>query len=96
MSSSLTGLVEVTGVGPGSVRVNLVDGYGHGCSGFDLRDLACGKLVLGVLSDIDVTGQLCSSTLIYRVGGDFCVSDDGGILLARVDGRAISWESIVD
>lgn len=92
----LTSLVEVTKIGTSSICVDLVDGHCNCCSSLDLGDGASGKHVLGVLADIDVTRQFSSSTFIHDVGCDFRISDDGCVLLARVDRGAISWESEID
>ena len=62
----------------------------------DLSDGSSGKLVFGVLSDVDVACQLCSAALVDDVRYDFRVADDGCVLLARADGGAISGKGCVD
>jgi len=92
----LTGLVEITCIRTCSVGVDLMDGDLHDCSRLDCGDCAGSKSVLGVLANIDVARYLCSATLVDDVGGDFCVADDGSVLLARADVCAVSGNGIVD
>lgn len=73
-----------------------MDSDGHLGSCLDLGDGTSRQLVLGVLTDVDVTTQLGSPTLVDEIGGDLGITNDGGILLARADGSAISCQSSVD
>ena len=92
----LTGLVKIANVWAGTIGVDLVDGDCDGGSCLDLGDSSGSNHIFGVLSDIDVTSQLSTSTLVDDVGADFCLSDDGAVLLARVDGRAIPGKGQVN
>ena len=67
-----------------------MDSHSHQCTGFDLRHGPCGESILGVLANIDVASQLCSTTLVDNVRTDLGIPDDGGILLAGTDACAIS------
>ena len=46
--------------------------------------------IFRVLADIDISTQLCTAALVHDVGGDFSISDNSCILLAGVDGSAVS------
>jgi hypothetical protein len=91
-----TGWVHVTNVWPSSIGVDLVESDSQRSASLDLSDSSSSKLVLGVLPNINVASQLCSSTFVDDVGTDLSVTDDGCVLLARRDGCAVSCECCVD
>lgn len=70
--------------------------HGHLCAGLDRRHLVGSKRILSVLSDVDVSSQLCSPTLVNDVRLDLGVTNDRGILLARADACAVSCNGIID
>lgn len=73
----------------GTISVDLVDRDGHLPTGRDLGNSIGGEGVLGVLPNVDVSAKLGTSTLVYDVGGDLGITNDGGILLAGADARAV-------
>lgn len=52
--------------------------------------------VLSLLANVDVALQLGAATLVDDVGLDLGCADEGGILLARIDGGAVSSDRGVD
>lgn len=80
----------------GTISVDLVDRDGHLSTGRDLGNSIGGKGVLGVLSNVDVSAKLGTSTLVYDVRGDLGITDDGGILLAGADARAVPRKVALD
>lgn len=74
----------------------LTDSDGHLCPGLDLCDRSGSYCILGVLPDVDVSSQLRSSTLVHNIGRNLRISDNRGVLLARVDRRAITGQLRVD
>lgn len=95
-SSAVASLIKITGVGASTVGIDLVDGHRNLASSFNLGDLISSQGVLGVLSNVDVSSKLGTAALVHNVGFDFSIANDGGILLARVDGRAVSGNARVD
>lgn len=83
-------------VGAGAVSVDLVDRDGHLPTGRDLGDGIGGEGVLGVLPNVDVSAKLGAPTLVYDVGGDLGVTDDGGVLLAGADACAVPRQVALD
>jgi hypothetical protein len=73
-----------------------MDGYSqHRASGYLGHATSC-QLVLSLLTNVDVAGDLGSSTRVNNVLGDLRVADDGGILLAWRDGSAVAGNIRVD
>jgi hypothetical protein len=96
LGGSVAGLIEITLVGSGTIGVDLVDGDSHDSACLDRSHTASGQLVLGLLADIDVAGDLGASTGVHDVLRDLGVTDDSGILLARRDGGAVTSKVLVD
>ena len=92
----LTSLLQIAHVRSGTISIDLVDGDSHLRARLDRRDLVSCESVLGVLSNIDVSSQLGSATLVNNVGLDLGISNDRGILLTWTDACAVSCNSIVD
>lgn len=80
----------------GTVSVDLVDRDSHLSTGRDLGNSIGGEGVLGVLPNVDVSAKLSTSTLVYDVRGDLGITDDGGILLAGADARAVPCKIALD
>lgn len=80
----------------GTISVDLVDGDSHLSTGRDLGDSIGSEGVLGVLSNVDVSAKLSTSTLVGDVRGDLGITDDGGVLLARADGCAVPCNVTLD
>jgi hypothetical protein len=96
LSSSVAGLIKITLVRTGTISVDLVNGDSHDSAGLDRSHTASGQLVLGLLADIDVAVDLSASARVDDVLRDLGVADDGGILLARRDGGAVTSKVLVD
>lgn len=79
-----------------TISIDLVDGDGHTCTSLDLSDSSSGNGIFGVLTDVDVTSQLCTATLIDNVGVNLGITDNGGVLLAGANGCAISGQARVN
>ena len=92
----LTGLVQVAGVGTGTVCIHLVDRDVHRHALLDRRNALGGQLILGLFSNVDVACQLGSATAIDNVLFDLRISDDGAILLARGNVGAVPCKRAVD
>ena len=73
-----------------------MNGYCHKCTGFDLGDSFGSERILSILPYIDVSSQLCSTTLIDDVCINFSLSNNRGILLAGADSCAVSRDGGVD
>lgn len=73
-----------------------MDGDLHDGAGLDLSHTASSELVLSLLTNVDVAVDLGTTTGIDNVGSDLVVSDDGSILLARVDGGTVASNGRVD
>ena len=95
-AGSVAGLVKVALIGTGAVGVDLVDGDLHDRALGDLGDALDSELVLGLLADIDVAVDLSTSASVHDVLLDLRVADDGGVLLARRDGGAVTGQGGVD
>ena len=61
-----------------------------------LSHTASCKLVLGLLTDVDVAGNLSSSAGVDNVLRDLRVANDGSILLARRDSSAVAGNCRID
>jgi hypothetical protein len=94
--AGIAGLVEVADVRASPVRVHLVDCDREFGPCLDLSDLAGGKCVFCILADVDVASELCSTALVDDIGRDLGVPDDGGVLLAGTDRRAVSCNILID
>lgn len=92
----VTSFDQVTCVRSSSIGVNLVEGDLNLGSTLNLGNNACCKRILRVLSDVDVARQFRPAAFVYDVGRDLGISNKGSILLARADGRAISWQVGLD
>jgi hypothetical protein len=88
--------VHVTHVWTSPIGVDLVNGNCHNGSFLHSRHNAGGELILGLRADIDVASQLRTTTLINDIGVNLCITNEGGILLARADSSAVSGEVWVD
>ena len=73
-----------------------MNGYCHKCTGFELGDGFGSERILSILPHIDVSSQLCSTTLIDDVCINFSLSNNRGILLAGADSCAVSRDGGVD
>jgi hypothetical protein len=73
-----------------------MDGNSHNTPLRNRRHAPRSKLILRLLADIDVAGDLGSTARVDDVLGDFSVADDGGVLLAWRDGGTIAGECLVD
>jgi len=89
-------LVEITNIRTSTVSVNLVDGNSEFTTSLNLSDLVGRNSVLSVLTNIDVTRDLSTTTLVHDVGSDLSITNDGSILLARVDGDAVAGNLRID
>lgn len=69
-----------------------MNGNGELTASLNLSDLSSRKGVLGVLADINVTRQLSAATLVDDVGSDLCVTNDSGVLLARIDSDTVAGD----
>lgn len=87
---------EVAGKGAGAVGVDLVQGDGDLGAGLDGRDGVGADGVLLALGHVNVGVLLRPAAHADNVGVDLGVTDDGGVQLARVDGRAVSRQRSVD
>jgi hypothetical protein len=68
----------------------LVNRHGQLRAGLDLGDGAGSQSILRVLAHIDVARELRATAGVDNVGVDLGIADEGGVLLARVDGGAVS------
>jgi hypothetical protein len=96
MNIRLTSLVKITDIRTSSIGVDLMDGNSHYRASLNLSDLSSSNSILGVLSNVDVTGQFGSSTFVDNIGIDLSVSNDRGILLAGTDTSAVSGDVWID
>ena len=89
------GLPGVKGDADLKSRMHLIVAAGGGEL---LHESSCNlaELVLGLLADIDVAVDLGTSASVHDVLLDLRVADDGGVLLARRDGGAVTGQSRVD
>lgn len=94
--TGVASLIQITNVGTSTVGVNLVDGHRDLTPGLDLGDGLGRKSILGVLSDVDISRQFRAATLVDDIGLDFRIADDGGVLLAGVDGYAVAGDGRID
>lgn len=92
----VAGLVHVALKGTGTIGVDLVDCDLHNGACLDLGHAASSELVLGLFANVDVSIDLSTTAGVDDVGGDLVVSDNCGILLAGVDGGAITSNFRVD
>ena len=83
-------LVEITDIRTRTIGVDLVDGNSEFTTSLNLSNLVGRDSVLSVLTNIDVTRDLSTATLVHDVGSDLGITNDGSILLARVDGDAVA------
>lgn len=90
ISISVAALVKIAHVRTSAIGVDLVDSHSDLATGLDLSHLASRKGILSVLANVDVARQLSATTLVDDVGSDLCITNDGGILLARVDGHTVA------
>ena len=67
----------------------------HG-AGLDLGHATGCELVLSLLANVNVTGQLSPAAAIDNVLLDLRITDDGSILLARRNGGAVASKSRVN
>lgn len=94
-STGVASGVQITDIWTSTIGVDLVNSDLNSRAGSHLSDSLGGKLVLGVLADIDVSRKFSTSALIDNVGVDLSLSDDGGILLTWADASAVSGQSLV-
>lgn len=80
--------------GTSSIGIDLVHRDRHSSTRLHLGDLLGSQGILSVLANVDVTLQLCSSTLVDDVCCNFRISDQGSVLLAWADGGAVPWERL--
>jgi hypothetical protein len=73
-----------------------MNGYSHHCTGFDLGDGFGSERILSILPHIDVSSQLCSTTLIDNVCINFNLSNDRSILLTGAGSCAVPRNGGVD
>lgn len=85
-------LIKITHVWTSAIGVDLMNGNGELTTSLNLSDLASGKGILSVLADINVTRQLSAATLVNDVGSYLCITNDSGILLARIDSDAVAGD----
>lgn len=83
-------LVEITNIRTSTVGVDLVDGNSEFTTSLNLSNLVGRDSVLSVLTNIDVTRDLSTTTLVHNVGSDLGITNDGSVLLARVDSDAVA------
>lgn len=88
--------VEITGVRPSSIGVDLVDSHLNLAALGDLSDTLGLESVLGLFADVDVALELSAAALVDDVSLDLGRTDEGGVLLAGVDGGAVSCDGRVD
>lgn len=85
-------LIQITHVWASTIGVDLMNSNGELTTSLNLGDLSSRNGILGVFSDINVTRQLSAATLVDDVGGDLCITNDSGILLARVDSDTVAGD----
>lgn len=85
-------LIQITHVWASTIGVDLMNSNSEFTASLNLSDLASGKGILSILADIDVTRQLGAATLVDDVGSDLCITNDSGILLARVDSDTVTGD----
>lgn len=73
-----------------------MDSDGEHGSGLNGCYASCCKFVLGLFTNVDVSCNFGATAAVDDVLSDFIVTDDGGILLARGDGSAITGDLGVD
>jgi hypothetical protein len=73
-----------------------VDGDGHGGAQRHLGHASSSQLGLSLLAHVDVAVDLRSSAAVDDVLRDLIVADDGGIMLAWGDRRAVTGNRRVD
>ena len=95
-AGSVAGQVKVALIGTSAIGVDLVDGDLHDSALGDLGDTLDSELVLSLLADVDVAVDLGTSASVHDVLLDLRVADDGGVLLARRDGGAVTGQGRVD
>lgn len=88
--------IHIASEGTGTVSVDLMDRHGELRAGLDLCNGSGGQGVLSVLAHIDVASNFRPSALVHNVGGNLGIANEGGILLARADARAVPCESGVN
>lgn len=69
---------------------------GQLCAGLYCRDGTSGQRILGHFADVDVASELGPSAAVDDAVDDLLVTDDGRVLLARVDLSAISGDGAAD
>jgi hypothetical protein len=92
----IAGLIHIALKGTSSIGIDLMNCDLHDGSGLDLGHTTSGKLVLGLLSDVDVAVDLGPTTCVDDVLGNLIITDDSSILLARGNGGTVASDIRVD
>lgn len=93
---ALTSHINIANIWTSSIRVHLMNGNRHQCASLDFGNSSRSQGILGVLPNIDISCQFCPTTLVDDVRSNLGISNDGGVLLARTDTRAVSCNGRVD
>lgn len=96
LDTGVAGHVNVANIGASTIGVDLVEGDCDFAPSLDLRHGLRGQGILSVFSNVNVSLELCASTRIDDIGFYLGISNDGRVLLARVDADAISSNRGVD
>ena len=88
--------VEIALVGAGTISVDLVDGNSQAGALGNSRDGLSGDGLLGLAANVDVAVDLGAAARVHDVLLDLAVADDGGVLLAGGDTRAVAGEGVID
>lgn len=96
LDTGVAGHVNVANIGASTIGVDLVEGDCDFAPSLDLRHGLRGQGILSVFPNVNVSLELCASTRVDDIGFDLGISNDGRVLLARVDADAISSNRGVD
>lgn len=88
-SGRVVGREQVARVRSSAILVDLVNRDGQSGTDRDLSDIVCSNGSLDAAEDVDVAIQLRTATDAGGVGADLRITDDGRVLLAGANERAV-------